>query len=234
MRASRQQLAFAWSVLLPGDYFTALQSNVGAGSARWPVAMPAPHQGSTSSPMVQRRLGGRGAPLPGSALPVGTALAWERVCGRDAALRTELVAQSTQVWSAFADGTAPARRVVGLIRRRGDGYPPSRTVPVPDGPGLHSAPAGAFAFLPGDTPSLFTLRNPHHPCRDEDSCWVRSGPPGQWHLGCRHPLLPAPGDGQLIAPFPRSQGRGGSQPSAQPGSGATAPRFAKALITTCV
>lgn len=69
MRASRQQLAFAWSVLFPGDYFTALQSNVGAGSAWWRVAVPTPSRGSSSSPLVQQRLGGCGAPLPGSALP---------------------------------------------------------------------------------------------------------------------------------------------------------------------
>lgn len=41
MRVSRQQLAFAWGVLFPGNYFTVLQSNVGAGSVPWRVAVPA-------------------------------------------------------------------------------------------------------------------------------------------------------------------------------------------------
>lgn len=55
MRASRRQLVFAWSVLFPGDYFTALQSNGGAGSARWCVAVPALHRGIASSPPVRQQ-----------------------------------------------------------------------------------------------------------------------------------------------------------------------------------
>lgn len=55
MRASRWQLVFAWSVLFPGDYFTALQSNGGAGSARWRVAVAALHRGIMSSPPVQQQ-----------------------------------------------------------------------------------------------------------------------------------------------------------------------------------
>lgn len=55
MRASRRQLVFAWSVLFPGDYFTALQSNGGAGSAWWRVAVPALHRGIVSSPPVQQQ-----------------------------------------------------------------------------------------------------------------------------------------------------------------------------------
>lgn len=80
---------------------------------------------------------------------------------------------------------------------------------MPDGPEPCSAPAGTFAFLPSNTPSLFALEAHTIPSQDA-------------------------GDGQLIVPFPRSQGREGSQPSSQPSSGATTPRFGKTLITTCV
>lgn len=187
MRVSRQQLAFTLSVLFPGNYFTALQSNRGAGSARWRVALPAPCRGSMSSrwfssgwvavvPHCQARCCPPALPLLGRGSAAGT---WG----------TQLVAQSRQVQLGFADGTAPAQQVVGLIQRHGDGCPSSRTVPVLDGAGPCSAPVGAFAFLPGDTLILFTLRSPRCPCRDGDGCWVLGQvcPSQPVALGHRHP-----------------------------------------------
>lgn len=100
------------------------------------------------------------------------------------------MAQSRQVWSGFADGIAPAQRLVGLIWRHGDGYPPSKTVPVPDGPEPCSAPAGTFAFLPSDTPSLLTLRSPHRPL------------PGRRGRAINHPLSQVPRERRLPVQLP--------------------------------
>lgn len=152
---------------------------------------------SPSSLPVWQRLGDRGDPLPGSAPPAATTLPWERVCVRDMA--------PGQNWWCEADGYSRVLLVVtqwlvGLICQCGDRDALSRTVSVPSGPGLRSAPVGAFTFLPSDTPGLFARQTQRCPCGMRVAAGSGLVLP-LVALGYRHP--PA-GDGQLIAPFPRS------------------------------